>query len=196
MEISLEDIYSGERLSREATIFQATLFINRYKVGVITNDGQGGATMYRPIDDKGVALIREAEHWCRGLAPMVGTETMTNGTPVSIPMDLETYLDNLITDWLNQKDVARFWRKAEKEMYNAILSGIPGKTFRVMRYGDAIARLVRRYGGVEQLRLDIHRKVIPMLQENEKILNTNIPLRIVRQLGVPAGKWVKLVGRK
>jgi hypothetical protein len=194
MEITLKNIYVGERLSRETTAFQATLYINGYKVGVITNDGQGGATMYRPLDDKGVTLIKEAEVWCRRLPPLVFTDNMVDGRPVTIPMELEIYLDNLVTDWLNQKDLERFRKKAQKEMLTSIVFGVPDKSFRVMKYRNPIAAMIRFDKGVEQLRLDINRMVVPRLQENEKILNTNIPAGIIPLLEVPAGKWVVQIG--
>jgi hypothetical protein len=194
MEIRLKNIYVGERLSRETTAFQATLYINGHRVGVITNDGQGGATMYRPVDDKGLLLIREAEVWCRRLPPLVFTDETVADKPVTIPMELEIYLDNLVTDWLNHKDLERFRRKAEKEMLSAIVFGVPDKSFRIMKYRNPIAAMIRINKGVEQLRLDIHKKVLPMLLGNEKILNTNVPAGIIRLLEVPAEKWVVQVG--
>lgn len=190
MEITLKNIYVSERLSRETAAFQASLYINGYRVGVITNDGQGGATMYRPLDDKGVLLIREAEAWCRQLPSMVCADTIVDGKAMKIPMELELYLDNMVTDWLRQKDADRFRKKAEKEMLTAILFGIPGKTFRVLRYRNPIAAMIRFDKGVEQLYRDIHTKVMPLLEENEKILNTNIPPGIIRLLKVPVEKWV------
>jgi hypothetical protein len=194
MEIILKNIYVGERLSRETTAFQATLYINSYRVGVITNDGQGGATMYRPLEDKGLLLIREAEVWCRRLPPLVFTDETLAGKPVTIPMELEIYLDNLVTDWLNHKDLERFRRKAEKEMLSAIVFGVPDKSFRIMKYRNPIAAMIRYNKGVGQLKMDIHKKVLPMLQDNEKILNTNVPAGIIRLLEVPAEKWVVEVG--
>jgi len=195
MEIILKEIYVGDRLSREATVFQATLYIDGYRVGVITNDGQGGATMYRPLDDRGIALIRQAEVWCRTLPPMVLADTMSDGRPVTIPMELELYLDNIVTDWLTQKDAEAFRRKAEKKMIRSILFGVPDKTFRARTYGARIDWLIHRKGWVDQLRDDIHRKVLPLLEENEKILNTNIPWHVVERLDIPMGKWVGLGGK-
>lgn len=191
MEIMLKNIYTSERLSQETTAFQATLYINGYRTGVITNDGQGGATMYRLIDDEGVALIREAEAWCRALPPVVFPDTMSNGRPVTIPMELEMFLDNMVNDWLVKKDIEAFRRKTEKKMENGILFGVPGKMSLVMRYAVTIESLIRTKKGVEQLRRDIRTKILPLLRENQKILNTNIPWEIVKQLEVPAGKWVE-----
>jgi hypothetical protein len=195
MEIILKDIYVGERLSRETTAFQATLFIDGYRVGVITNDGQGCPNMYRPLDDKGVMLIRQAEDWCRKLPPMVLADRMSDGKPVTIPMELEIYLDNIITDWLVKMDIEKFSRKAEKKMSSAIVFGAPGKPFRLMTYGKVLKVLIHRPGFIDQLRTDIHTKVLPLLQDDEKILNTNIPWRIVERLRVPAGKWVDMAGK-
>ena len=103
MEIRLKNIYVGERLSRETTAFQATLYINGYRVGVITNDGQGAATMYRPIDDRGVALIKEAEFWCKGLPPVIFSDEMVDCKPVTVPMEMEIYLDNLVYGMVESK---------------------------------------------------------------------------------------------
>lgn len=195
MEILLKDIYAGERLSRETTAFQAALYIDGYRIGVITNDGLGSATMYRPLDDKGVLLIRQAEAWCRRLPPVVLADTMSDGKPVTIPMELEIYLDNIITDWLTKKEIERFRRMAERKMGSSIVYGAPGKPFRLMTYGKTLSALIRRQGFVDQLRMDIHAKVLPLLQYDEKILNTNIPWRIVERLQVPTGKWVDLAGK-
>jgi len=193
MEIILKNIYVSERLSKKTMSFQATLYINGYKVGVVSNEGQGGAMLYHPLEDKGNMLIREAEVWCRQLPPIVFEDTIIDGKPMTIPMELEIYLDDMITAWLEQKDQVKFRRKMEKEMPTAILFGIPGKTFRVLKYRTPIACMIRFNKGVERLRLDIHKLVMPLLQENEKILNTNIPERIVKKLGVEDGKWVELV---
>lgn len=195
MVITLKNIYVGERLSRETMAFQATLYINGYRVGVITNDGHGCPNMYRPLDDKGVMLIRQAEDWCRKLPPMVLADTMSDGKPVTIPMELEIYLDNIITDWLMKKDIGKFRRKAEKKMSSAIVFGVPDKPFRLMTYGKVLKALIHRPGFIDQLRKDIHTKVLPLLQDDEKILNTNIPRRIVERLQVPAGKWVDTAGK-
>jgi hypothetical protein len=195
MEIKLKNIYVNERLSRETMEFQATLYIDGHKVGVITNDGQGGATMYRPVDDRCVTLIREAEAWCRGLPPMIYPDVI-GGKTITVPMELEIYLDNIVTAWLDEQDRDRFCKKMEQEMLTAILFGVPGKTFRVLKYRNPIAAMIRFNKGVEQLRLDIHKKVMPLLQRNEKILNTNIPPGIIRLLEVPGERWVEQIGDK
>ena len=196
MEIILKNIYVGERLSKERTTFQATLYINGYRVGTISNEGQGGAIIYHPLEDKGNFLIRKAEAWCRKLPPAIYSDTLINEKPVTIPMELEIYLDNIITGWLQQKDLEKFRRKMEKEMHTAILFGIPDKTYKVLKYKTPIESLIRYGIGVERLRQDIHKLVLPLLGEHDRILNTNIPTEVIRKLGVGPGKWIKLVGDK
>ena len=196
MEIILKNIYVSERLSKETTAFQATLYINGYKVGVISNEGRGGAILYHPLEDKGNHLIREAEAWCRKLPPVVYHDTLVNEKPMTIPMELEIYLDNIITAWLEQKDLEKFRRKMEKEMKTAILFGIPDKTYKVLRYNRPIDSMIRYGMGVERLRQDIHKLVIPLMGEQDRILNTNIPNEVIRKLGIEHGKWVRLVGAK
>lgn len=176
--------------------FQATLYINGYKVGVVSNEGRGGAILYHPLEDKGNFLIREAEAWCRKLPPVVFHDTLISGKPMTIPMELEIYLDNIITAWVSQKDLEKFQRKMEKEMRTAILFGIPDKTYRVLKYTVPIDSLIRYVNGLERLRTDIHKKVIPLLGENDKILNSNIPVAIIKKLGIADGIWVEQVKGK
>jgi hypothetical protein len=184
MEIVLKNIYVGERLRRETTAFQASLYVNGVKVAVVSNDGQGGCVQYHPTGDKGILLIREAEVWCQKLPPVVFEDTLINDRPVTIPMDLEIYIDDLVTAWLKQKDLERFRFKMKKAMRSAILFGVPDKSYREMRYRMPIEDMIRYGLGVERLRLDIHKQVIPMLGAGEKILNTNIPAAVMAKLGV------------
>lgn len=190
MEIRLKNIYVSERLSRETTAFQATLYINGYRAGIVANYGRGGATVYRPRDEQGAKLMREAKLWCRKLPPLVRDDEIVEGKSSTIPMELDFYLDNMIMDWLRKKDRQRFAKKAERYMLTSILFGVPGKNFRAMQYRLPIAAMIRMDKGVERLRMDIHNKVLPMLRDDEKILNTNIPVETIRLLEVPAGKWV------
>jgi hypothetical protein len=83
----------------------------------------------------------------------------------------------------------------EKKMASAIVFGIPEKTFRVLRFKIPIASMIKCNSGVERLRRDIRKWVLPRLAENEKILNTNIPASIIKMLEVGDGKWVEL-GRR
>jgi hypothetical protein len=192
MEILLKNVYVNERLSKETTAFQATLYINGFEVGFISNQGIGGPIQYHPFGDKGILLIREAEVWARKLPPVVFPDTIVDGKPMTVPMELEMYLGDLIAAWLEQKDLEKFRRKMEKEMSTAIVFGIPGKSFRALKFTNPIASMIQLNKGIERLRLDIHKKVIPLLKENERILNTNIPAAVIKMLGVGEGKWVEL----
>jgi hypothetical protein len=148
------------------------------------------------LEDKGKLMILEAAAWCRKLAPVVFPDTIIDGKPMTVPMDLDIYVDNIITAWLTQKDLVKFRRKMEKEMRTAILFGIPEKAFRVMRYNMPIDTMIRYCKGIERLRTDIHKLVIPLLGEGEKILNMNIPLAVIKQLEIEDGMWVEQVSGK
>jgi hypothetical protein len=187
----LKNIYVSERLSKESTAFQASLYINGRRAGIVANYGQGGATKFRPRDEWSADLIQEAKLWCGKLPPVVCTGTNAVGKPAVIPMDMVIYIENMILDWLRKRDVERFGKKVERYMLSAILFGVPGKSFRIMEYRLPIATMIGMDKGIERLRLDIHKKVLPMLLDNEMILNTNIPAEIIRRLEVPAGKWVE-----
>ena len=191
MEIKLRDIYADIRKGGETTAFQATLYINGHKVGVAANNGDGGATMYHTFDYRGNMLLKEAEAWCRTLPPTVLPDVIVNGKPMTVPTELDIYIEKKIVEWFNEKQAQKFRRRMEKEMIDVIVFGEPGKTFRVMKYRRPIASIIQFNKGVERLREDISTQVIPLLEKNEVILNTNIPPQIVRLLKVPRELWVE-----
>jgi hypothetical protein len=190
MNIQLKNVRVNERLSRESLAFSATLYINGQRVGILTNDGHGGETNYRALDKRGESLIREAVKWVGSFPRKLGAGNANGKTTAEDPSKFRHHLDDMVTGWWNGREAVKFRRKAEKAMENGIVFGVPGRSYRVMRYRQPIAVMIRLDKGVERLRLDIHGKVLPLLQEGEKILNTNIPGKIIQLLDIPAGKWV------
>jgi hypothetical protein len=175
MEIKLKGIYIISDLTDGTTAFVANLYINKRRAGPAGNLGDGASTFYSPYDEEGARLIRQAEEWC-----LSATEDS----------DLEMYIDALLFEHIEKKDRERFRKKMKRAMVDGILFGVPGKQYRVMKYKCAIDELFCFAKGIERLRLDIHNKVLPMLAEGEKILNTNIPAVIVKMLEIDPGKIV------
>ena len=188
--MQLKNVRVNEGLSRESLAFSATLYINGQRAGLISNDGNGGETNYRPFDNRGAALIKEAVKWVGSFSRKLGASQTDGGAAAANVGRFRDHLEEMANCWWNGKERARFQKKAEKAMVMGIVFGVPGKTYRVMQYTQPIAAIIGIKRGVERLRQDIHQKVMPLLTEDKVILNTNIPMNIVGLLEVPVEKWI------
>lgn len=196
MNIQLKNVRVNEGLSRESLAFSATLYINGQRVGILANDGHGGETNYRALDQRGESLIREAVKWVGSFPRRLGSDGESDRAPDVDQQKFGHHLEDMANCWWNGKEAARFQKKAEKAMETGIVFGVPARSFRVMKYRQPIAFLIRIEKGVERLRLDIQGKVLPLLKEGEMILNTNIPPKVIQLLAVPVGKWVEQAAGK
>ena len=190
MVIQLKNVRVNEGLSRESLAFSATLYINGQRVGLISNDGNGGETHYQSFDNRGAALIEEAVKWVGSFSRKPGASQTDGAEAAADAEKFRDHLEETANCWWNGKELAKFQRQAEKAMVKGIVFGVPGKAYRVMQYTQPIAVIIGIKKGVERLRQDIHLKVIPMLSGDEKILNTNIPMSVVGLLEVPVEKWI------
>lgn len=55
------------RMSDETVAFDADVYVHDQKVGVLTNDGRGGAHMFRPSSRAGIGAFRAAEEAFPGI---------------------------------------------------------------------------------------------------------------------------------
>ncbi len=188
MKIELKNIHHSEPLSQETNAFSATLYINDIKAGTATNQGHGGATDYYGLNDRGNQLIREAEAYCKALPPEKFT---AGGKEYTLDSNLEGYIDNLLTKHLEQKDLQKFRRQAERAMEMSILVGIPDHSFRTLTFKMPIGMLLVHPNGPNILRDVIATKVIPNFKENEMVLNTNIPEKVFKDAGLKPEQYVK-----
>lgn len=187
MKIELKGIHYSAQLSEETSAFSANLYINGYKVATTSNRGHGGSTDYVPINEKGRQLIKEAEAYCKSLP----REKYTLGVEEhELNMNLELYIDNLLTDYLKKKDLQQFRKKLEKYTTNQIVIGIPDQSFRTLRLKFPIDPLLTHPQDESVLTDIMKEKIIPYLKENEKILNPNIPEKVLKNAGLSADQYV------
>lgn len=187
MKIELKTIHYNDQLSEETAAFSANLYINGYKAGTASNHGRGGATNYTPFDEKGRALIKEAEAYCKSLPPdkyTVGEEEH------QLDMDLELYIDNLLQDYLRKKDLQQFRKKFEKYAENHIVIGVQDQSFRTLRLKFPVDLILVHPNGESVLADVIREKIIPDLKENEKVLNTNIPEKVLKNAGLSSDQYL------
>ncbi len=64
MEISLKNIKHAEFMSHETECFQASVYIDGEKAGIVSNDGHGGANLYIPQ-----ALYMRLREHCETIPP-------------------------------------------------------------------------------------------------------------------------------
>ena len=194
MDIQLKGIYVSEKMSEETTAFKSNLYINNVKAGTADNDGHGGSTFYQADDQRGRQLIKEAEDWCKKMPPITMDYYSNDGQVVTVPMTLEHYIDNLVSEHLKQKDAIRFQKMVQKHMPNSILYGTPGGDLFSMGFKVPISALLQSERGINGLKKAIQQKVLPALKEGHIILNTNIPSEIVQALGIGAAQIVEQKG--
>ncbi len=116
MKIELRKILINLAFSRETIMFKADLYIDDVKAGDAHNDGCGGRTNYYRLAGC-QELINKAEQYCKTLPPVDYGE-------VSIPMNLEHFIDKLVDEELKRKDQL----KIEKKYPTRIIFGVKGGT--------------------------------------------------------------------
>ncbi len=186
MEIKLKNIHVDFRLSEETNAFTADLLINGKNAGTALNDGHGGMTNCRARDQKGAALIREAEIWCEQLPPEV--VKFEDGSTYNLSISLDYYLGRIVDEHIAKKEQARL----ERLMGNSIIFGNPdGVEYRRIKFSHPIRDLLKTEAGFAALKGAILNKVLPALGKKGKIQNRNIPQVIIDRIGIPKDKMVE-----
>jgi len=188
MKIELKNIYHIEQLSEETNAFSASLYINGVKAGTTSNQGHGGPTDYHAYNEKGRELIKQAEEYCKTLPPEKFT---AGGEEHSIDMDLELFIDGLLSKHLQEKALQSFRRKIDKAMEQSIVIGVPDQSFKTLRFKMDIGMLLVHPNGPNVLQDVIAKRVIPNLENGEMVLNTNIPEQILKDAGLSPTQYVK-----
>lgn len=186
MKIELKKIDYNERLSEETNAFSADLYINGKKAGVASNAGHGGPTDYRPYDQAGSALIKQAEEWCLTLPPKTYPAEGGFG-PFAHEMNLEHYIDDLLGDHLKklfQRKMQRYFKQ------HLVISDNPAIGFKTIRLSHPIHDMVKVQNGRNFL-IGLISQWKDEGKPGEKILNDNIPQEIFTAAGLKEEQYVK-----
>lgn len=179
-QIELRNIKVAENMSEETTAFTANLYINNKKIAFVRNEGRGGNTNYLPYRSEDVGSLRQAEEYCKALPSAVYPDTLIAGKPLTVAMNLENYIDDLLYKHLQRKNTEKFHRKIKKQQEDSILFGIPDKQYRRLKFPKPIAEMLRFRKGIEAIKNSIQEKILPQLKEGERILNTNLPSELMQ----------------
>lgn len=164
MNIQLKNIKFSEWNSEETNNFQATIHLNGKKVGYCKNDGRGGCTEYYGVEKYHSDDIKQMEEYCNNLPPI-----QYHG--MSIPMNLENYIDQLFEEWLKNKDKERLNKKMVKDMSKGLVYETPNGYEILYWKKFTIEKFLESVNGTEFLK----KQVDKLLGEGKKVLNTNIP---------------------
>jgi len=124
MKIELKNIKHCEFASEETNCFQANIYIDGKREGEANNDGKGGMTFISPA-----TLEDKINKYAKTLPPHKFNELNKNEKCEKItdlPMDAELVIDQLLCDYLEQKDLKRllgsrflYTRKDEKGIFQS-----------------------------------------------------------------------------
>jgi hypothetical protein len=103
MKIELKNIKHSEFASHETNCYEATIYINGKREGLVSNDGQGGPDNVTPWQ-----LAQEIDAYAKTLPPVVceWIDPKT-GKPFVIEQTHEIIFGELLNDWLLDKDLKK-----------------------------------------------------------------------------------------
>ncbi len=144
MMIELRNIHYSARFSQETALFDAAVFVDGKRVGMVSNEGHGGSNDY-DFD------TRPLEAYCKGLGAVE--------TPWGVmAMDLELFLGDLLDKWVRDKEFSRltknrtvFKLKGDREgEYRTVKVpfGPEVKDRMVGKYGDRIEYFLNEKGSL------------------------------------------------
>lgn len=113
MLIELKNIHHYPRMSEETECFDAILWIDGQRAGVISNRGHGGCDEFHGDN----AAYDRANAWCKANLPCWGwvgdearTQEVPRGTEGAKETDLESHIGTLLADHLVLQDMKRAMR--------------------------------------------------------------------------------------
>jgi hypothetical protein len=99
MKIELKNIKHSEFASHETNCYEATIYIDGKKAGIVENDGRGGCDSVHPFE-----LAVKIDEYAKTLPKMsIGT----GSNAVEIEQNYETIFGDLLAEWLHAKDLKR-----------------------------------------------------------------------------------------
>ena len=175
MKIELRKLKVAEHMSEGTTAFTADLFVDGVNIGYAKNDGRGGCTDYNIIPGKKFSsggfdfdtnreILIKAEAFCLTLPPIKYPAAHGMKT-FEVPMNLENFIDELVSAHLKEKDQKKF----EKKMIDTLMWGVPdGLSYTQVKFKVPLSKIPTLQ---LQVFVDKYKKE---LKEGQVFLNTNL----------------------
>jgi hypothetical protein len=104
MKIELKNVKHSEFASHETNCFEASVYIDGVRAGIVENDGQGGCNRYHPYD-----IEKTINDYAKTLPPVVTsmTDPHDSSKTFTYDQDADTVIGDLLTEHLYAKDLKR-----------------------------------------------------------------------------------------
>jgi hypothetical protein len=104
MKIELKNVKHSEFASHETSCFEASVYIDGVRAGIVENDGQGGCNRYHPYD-----IEKTINDYAKTLPPVVTsmTDPHDSSKTFTYDQDADTVIGDLLTEHLYAKDLKR-----------------------------------------------------------------------------------------
>jgi hypothetical protein len=172
MKIELKNFKHYDRLSEETICFIGNIWVNGIKCGYAENTGKGGCTSYHHEGtEASKELIRQAEEYCLKLPPIVYKSSLID-KDIIIDMNLENYIDELVSALVSKKEEERIAKKMHKEMQKGILLGTD-KEYQIITFKLPLRDMWEKYP--DFFKKTLIEKLEKYSSKGYRLLNTNIP---------------------
>lgn len=101
MKIELKNIKHSEFASQETHCYQASLYVDNKRIGIVSNDGHGGSDMFMPTKPEDRDVYAKA---CEYLAEQA-TEEWIKEARSSVAMEI--FCGDAVNDWLYERDLKK-----------------------------------------------------------------------------------------
>jgi len=104
MKIELKNVKHSEFASHETNCFEASVYIDGVRAGIVENDGQGGCNRYHPYE-----LEIKINDYAKTLPPVVTSmkDPHDSSKTFTYDQDADAVIDDLLTAHLYSKDLKR-----------------------------------------------------------------------------------------
>ena len=157
MDLKLKSIKHVPSMSQETECFHANLWLGNKKVAYVENRGFGGPTdvsAYNGMKD----TLKEIEEYCKNLPPI---KTNLGHGEFELDNDLELVVDNLLQDWIRNKDFKKGIVFKDKNGIEKLMT---------WKNGWTVTKLLKVKNG----RASIKKVVDRIKAEGGEVLNTNL----------------------
>jgi len=104
MKIEIKNLKHSEFASHETNCFEASVYADGKRIGVVSNDGQGGCNSYSHPRSTWAPI----EDYAKTLPPIKYTLIKDGASDVvDLPIDMDSVIDDLVTDALYARDLKR-----------------------------------------------------------------------------------------
>lgn len=186
MKVELQKFrYNAAKSKQDWIYFSADIYIDGVKAGAASNDGRGGPTEIIALPGT-ESLIEQAEKHFEALPTK--NITLPNGRAFSVPQTLEGKIYDLALDIVNEKERIKYEERLSRDCLQHICVGTDNKysMYKLPYYVMVLASDNTRLGkeGPEYL-LNRLRQIKEEMKPGERILNDNIPAKILHQVFPP-----------